>query len=105
MEPTLGPSIYYFNPKLDQFLEDVTTRMVTRNVEATISGCAPMKLLPIGEKFNLTLKEASQYFSLSTAKLRELTNQPECPFLLTVGRKRLIKRKQLEFFLENVTTL
>lgn len=105
MDPTIGPAIYYFNPKLDQFLEDVTTRMVTRTVEATISGCSPMNVLPIWEKANLTLKEASQYFSISETKLRELTFMPDCPFLLVVGRKRLIKRKQLEHYLENVTSI
>ena len=103
MEPTLGPAIYYFNPKLEQFLQDVDTRMVTKNIDATISGVTPMKEVPIWEKANLTLKEAALYFGIGQNKLREMTDMRNCNFVLVVGTKRLIKRKQLEKYLENTT--
>ena len=32
--------------------------------------------------------------------LRELTLDPRCPFVLFVGRKRLIKRKAFEAFID-----
>ena len=103
MEPTLGPAIYYFNPKLEQFLQDVETRMVTKSIDATISGVTPMKEVPIWEKANLTMKEAALYFGIGQNKLREMTDMRNCDFVLIVGTKRLIKRKQLEKYLEHST--
>ena len=38
-------------------------------------------------------------FGRSTDKLRELSNRESCDFVLWVGTKRLLKRKQLEEFL------
>lgn len=56
--------------------------------------------IPIWEKSNLTLDEAAAYFGIGTGKLRELTNQKNCSFVLWVGSKRLIKRKVLDKYLE-----
>lgn len=49
--------------------------------------------VPIWEKAALTLEEAAAYTSIGINKLRELTNNPRCEFVIYVGRKRLIKRK------------
>ena len=57
--------------------------------------------VPICEKSNLTLDEAAAYFGIGTAKLRELTDEENCNFVLFNGSKRLIKRKQLDKFLES----
>lgn len=59
-----------------------------------------MKEIPINEKNNLTLEEAAAYFNIGINKLREMTNPKECNFVLWVGKKRLIKRKALEKYLE-----
>ena len=55
--------------------------------------------IPVYEKPNLTVEEAV-YFSIGENKLRELTDKSDCNLVLFVGRKRLIKRKQFESFLE-----
>ena len=55
--------------------------------------------IPVSEKANLTLDEAAAYFNIGTAKLRELTNSDDCLFVLWVGSKRLIKRKEMEEYL------
>ena len=47
----------------------------------------------------LTLEEAAAYTGIGTDKLRELSNRESCDFVLWVGTKRLLKRKQLEEFL------
>lgn len=61
------------------------------------------KSVPIWEKAALTLEEAAAYTSIGINKLRELTNNPRCEFVIYVGRKRLIKRKNLEKYLsENI---
>ena len=49
--------------------------------------------VPIYEKSNLTLEEAAAYFNIGVNKLRQLTDDDKCPFVLWVGSKRLIKRK------------
>lgn len=55
--------------------------------------------VPIWEKSNLTLEEAAAYFNIGQNKLRELTNDKNCSFVIWVGTKRLIKRLKLEEYL------
>ena len=57
--------------------------------------------VPIWEKANLTLEEAAAYSGVGINRLRELTNEKNCNFVLFVGTKRLIKRKLFEKFLES----
>lgn len=56
-------------------------------------------VVPIWEKALLTLEEASAYFNIGINKLREITNDKNCKFVLWVGSKRLIKRNLLEEYL------
>ena len=53
------------------------------------------KEIPIWEKSNLTIEEAAAYSGIGENRLRELTCQNTCTFVLWVGKKRLIKRKNL----------
>ena len=53
----------------------------------------------IAEKSLLTLEEAAKYFNIGINKLRETTNDENCPFVLWNGSRRLIKRKLLEDYL------
>ena len=56
--------------------------------------------VPIWEKECLTLVEASEYFGIGINKLRTLAKEPQCPFVLHVGKKKkLIKRKRFEEYL------
>lgn len=57
--------------------------------------------VPICEKSNLTLEEAAAYFGIGTAKLRQLSDEEDCNFVLWNGNKRLIKRKLLDKYLES----
>ena len=59
------------------------------------------KNIPVWEKPYLNLEEASSYFNIGVNKLRELTNDNNCKFVLWNGNKRLIKRKVLESFLNS----
>lgn len=56
--------------------------------------------VPVWEKANLTLEEAAAYFSIGINKLRDMTNDEACPYVLWNGSKRLIKRKSLERYLD-----
>ena len=57
--------------------------------------------IPIWEKTTLTLEEAAAYSGIGINRLRDLTNEKNCGFVLFVGTKRLIKRKLFEKFLES----
>lgn len=61
--------------------------------------------IPIWEKSNLTLEEAAAYFNVGVNKLREISNADDCPFVLWVGNKRLIKRKALEKCFESLFSI
>ena len=59
-----------------------------------------MKMIPIWEKSNLTLEEAAAYSGIGINKLRNLTNDHNCNFVLWVGNKRLIKRRLFDQYIE-----
>ena len=56
--------------------------------------------LPIDRKMLLSIREAAEYSNIGTNKIDELLKQPNCPFVLYVGTKKLVKRKAFEEFIE-----
>ena len=65
----------------------------------------PMKEIPIWEKSNLSLEEAAAYSGIGINKLREITNEDRCKFVLWVGNKRLIKRRLFDQFIEQAYSI
>jgi len=62
--------------------------------------------IPVWHKLNLTIEEAAAYSNIGINKLRDLTNDESCPFVLHVSaNKRLIKRKAFEKFIDNSYSL
>lgn len=61
--------------------------------------------IPFWQKSNLTLEEAAAYFSIGINKIRELTNNENCKFVIWCGSKRLIKRKAFEEYLEKAYSI
>lgn len=61
--------------------------------------------VPIWEKSNLTLEEATAYSGIGINRLRRLSDDEKCPFVLWVGAKRLIKRKKLDEYTERMYSL
>ncbi len=59
-----------------------------------------MKEIPFCEKANLTLEEAAAYFSIGQQKLRDLTDNEDCDFVLWIGSKRLIKKNKFLKYIE-----
>lgn len=54
-------------------------------------------VVPVWEKYALTLEESAEYFGVGVAKLREITNDDTFgKLVLWNGNKRLIKRKAME---------
>ena len=66
---------------------------------------AARETIPIWEKRNLTLEEAAEYIGIGVSKIRELSNQEGCEFVLWIGTKRLIKRTKLEQYLDNANSI
>ena len=64
-----------------------------------------MKEVPIWEKSNLTLEEAAAYSGIGINKLREITNDENCKFVLWVGSKRLIKRRLFDTYIEQAFSM
>ena len=59
--------------------------------------------IPIWEKINLTIEEASCLFNIGEKAIREKTDEPSCDFVLFKGTHRLIKRKKFEEYIYSIT--
>ncbi len=51
--------------------------------------------VPIWHKPYLTIDEATAYTGIGREKLREMTRFADCPFVLWVGKRRMIKENCL----------
>ena len=56
--------------------------------------------VPIHLKMLLSIREAAEYSNIGINKIDSMLRKPNCPFVLFVGRKKLVKREQFEEFLE-----
>lgn len=56
--------------------------------------------IPVWEKVTITKEEAAAYSNIGINKLDELMRNPMCGFVIYIGKKRLIKRRQFEEFIE-----
>lgn len=62
--------------------------------------------IPIWQRYLLNINEAVQYYHIGENKLRSLINMnPDADYLLYVGNKALIKKKEFERFLSDSSTL
>ena len=57
--------------------------------------------VPIHLKMTLTIKEAAEYSNIGINRIDTLLRQPNCPFVLYVGTKKLVKRKEFEQYISN----
>ena len=64
-----------------------------------------MKEVPIWAKSNLTIKEAAEYSGIGMNKLRALTDDEDCQFVLWIGTKRLIKRRKLDEYTDKAYSI
>lgn len=63
------------------------------------------KEVPVWEKANLTVEEAAAYSGIGLNKIRELSNDERCSFVLWVRNKRLIKRRLFDSYIEKVYSI
>lgn len=53
----------------------------------------------IKDKVLLTLEEAAAYTGVGINKLRKLSNNEHCKFVIFIGTKRMLKREALKEYL------
>ena len=64
------------------------------------------KQVQIKDKFCLTIEEASAYFNIGEKKLRKIVSDNlDAGFIIQNGVKFLVKRKQFEKFLDDLTSI
>lgn len=57
--------------------------------------------VPIPQKAVLSIREAAEYTNIGINKIDSLLRTPNCPFVLFVGTKKLVKRKEFEKFISS----
>ena len=60
-----------------------------------------MEKVPIHQKLTLTIREAAEYSNIGINKIDALLRAPGCPFVLFVGTKKLVKRKEFEEYIRS----
>ncbi len=59
------------------------------------------QLVPVWERYVLTIREASEYFGIGPERMREVAEENEdSDFVIKVGSHYRIKRKNFEKYLE-----
>lgn len=55
--------------------------------------------VPIHLKITLTIKEAAEYSNIGINKIDSMLKQPNCPFVLYIGTRKLVKRREFEEYI------
>lgn len=66
---------------------------------------APKFDIPVWHKTNLTIEEAAAYSGIGMKKLYEMTGDENCPFVLWIGTRRLIKRKVFDDYITKMYSI
>ncbi len=57
--------------------------------------------VPIQYKLNLTIREAAEYSNIGINKIDSKLRTPNCPFVLFIGTRKLVKRKEFEEYIHS----
>lgn len=57
--------------------------------------------VPIYQKIALTIPEAAELSNIGINKISSMLREPNCPFVLYVGTKKLVKREEFEKYIHN----
>ena len=55
--------------------------------------------VPVHLKMTLTTKEAAEYSNIGINKIDSLLKMPNCPFVLYIGTRKLVKRVEFEQYI------
>ena len=83
---------------------------ITDKEKAAVNSGSPVEenkepVVPVGDKYMLTIKEASYYFSIGEKKLRRLAEEHTGNFAVINGNRYLIIRTKFEQFLLETSTI
>ena len=56
-------------------------------------------MVRVSEKIILTIPEAAAISNIGQNRIDKLLRTPNCPFVIRVGSKKLVKRKEFERFI------
>ena len=65
----------------------------------TMNETAIRETVPIYKKMTLTIREAAEYSNIGINKIDTMLKEPGCPFVLYVGTRKLVKRREFEEFI------
>lgn len=75
-------------------MENKDTAVPTKRIE-----------VPIWKRSLLTVDEAAVYSGIGKHKLRLLTDDEDCAFVLWIGSKRMIKREMLDEYIREAYSI
>ena len=61
--------------------------------------------VPIHLKMTLTTKEAAEYSNIGINKIASMLRAPNCPFVLLVGTKKLVKSREFEEYISRTMAI
>ena len=61
--------------------------------------------VPIHLKMTLTTKEAAEYSNIGINKIDSMLRTPNCTFVLFVGTKKLVKRREFEEYISRTMAI
>jgi len=62
--------------------------------------------IPLWEKYTLSIEEAAEYFRIGQSRIRQIVSEnPNADFVLAVGNRTQIKRKQFEHFIDHANVV
>lgn len=91
---------------------NMSDRTISRKIEQICNKIDKVKELnelkknvPVCEKYNLTIDEASAYFNMGADRIREIAEEHKSEMVIMVGVKKLIRRKKMEEYMERITVV
>lgn len=66
---------------------------------------APITPVLIYHKLTLTIREAAEYSNIGINKIDWMLRQPNCPFVLFIGTRKLVKRREFEEYISGALCL
>lgn len=62
-------------------------------------------MVPIKDRYTLTVKEAGAYFNIGVKRIRRIIAEHPNQFTISCGNKQLIVRHKFEQFIDESTTI
>ncbi len=88
---------------------NISDRTISRRIEQIYEKIEKLKEeselkknVPICEKYNLTIEEASAYFNIGADRIRDIAEEHKSEMVIMVGVKKLIRRKKMEEYMEKI---